>query len=130
MFKNVEYGEKCDLGKLKMLDNQIFMGGKIFKDFAKPVHHLTSVKSAYLNLSGSCVKPKYLVPVLKASVKDLLWVKIVAPILLLQGIVGISVAVLCYVFCGVRRRQNKMRQGQDKLTIDDKLRLQEQIPEY
>ena len=35
MFKNVEYGEKCDLGKLKMLDNQIFMGGKIFIRFRK-----------------------------------------------------------------------------------------------
>ena len=113
-----------------MLDNQIFMDGNIFKDFAKPVHHLTSVKSAYLNLSGSCVKPKYLVPVLKTSVKDLLWVKIVAQILLLQGIVGISVAILCYVIRGVRRRQNKMRQGQDKLTREDELRLQEQMSEY
>lgn len=128
--KIFEYGDKCDFGKLKMLDNQIFMDWKISKDFAKSMHHLTSVKSAYLNLSGSCVKPKYLVSVLKASAKDLLWVKIVAPISLLRGIVGISVAILGYVFRDVLRRQNKMLQGPDILTRENEFRLQEQMTEY
>lgn len=124
-FKNIEDGGKCDLDKLKMLDNQIFMNGEISKDFAKSVNHLTSVKSANLNLSGSCVKPKS-----TSSVKDLRWVKTVAPILLLVGIVGIPVAISCYVCRGVRRRQNKMRQQQDKLAREDELRLQEQMREY
>ena len=124
-FKNVEKGDKCDFDKLKMLDNQIFMDGKISKDFAKSVHHLTSVTSANLNLSGSCVKPKY-----NTSIKDLRWVKTVAPILLLVGIVGIPVAISCYVCRGVRRRQNKMRQQQDKLAREDELRLQEQMRDY
>ena len=124
-FKNVEDGEKCDFDKLKMLDNQIFMYGKISKDFAKSVQHLISVKSANLNKSGSCVKPKD-----STTAKDLRWVKTVAPILLLVGIVGIPVAISCYVCRGVRRRQNKMRQQQDKLAREDELRLQEQMREY
>ena len=68
-FKNIEDGGKCDFDKLKMLDNQIFMHGRISKDFTKSLHHLTSVKSANLNLSGSCVKTRAFV--LKTSDKDL-----------------------------------------------------------
>lgn len=123
-FLHIENEKRCDYEKIDQIQKRMFNGGEISSNFIKKLSSI-ELLSANLNFTGGCVRPTK-----KKEKENIGWVKTVAPIMILLGIILIPVSISCYVLRGVRRRQNKMRQQEEKRLKEESIRVQEQMNEY
>ena len=124
-FLHIEDHSRCNFPAIRRLKRRMFGDFGVSVEFRREMLRIDEINSANLTLKGNCVRNTE-----QKKVKKLLWLKTLAPLLVLAAVIGIPVCIACYVCRGVRRRQNRMMQQQDKILKEEEAKLKAQVEEY